>query len=442
MGTIEVTGDDVDLAIRRRAMMRGVPVGVVAPPNVAGDPDFVRTLAVEILQNRELLVTGERLELMPSLDEILSAWQEHPQLRELYLPDLDEVDARLAQWEGLSTPDIYYLLRLELVMERWLQQVIERVTEGQLQEAYRWRNDTLELRVVEVPNLPSVETIDAFIEAPPEPDYIESFYRSHPGRFAQPAAADLRIVRVLVAQDADDGEEAAARRRIELLLEEARAGGDLVAMSIDRSDDPAAQSGGLRPRVTRRQLPAALDTPPGELSDVERDRYGLFFFRVEARYPHSRRSLDSSVAREIASRYLSRNVETDEARTIAEAVIVVLRAGNEDELERLRREHHLIDRVIGPIRQEEDGMIPGIGTDPELLGRLFDLTPADPVLSAPELVDGRLIAVRLEERRVPTPDDYDRDSGAFRESYIQRIRGTAWDAFWAERLRESPLTFE
>jgi hypothetical protein len=433
---------DVDRQIRRRSLLRAAPIEQLAPANRRHERDFLYAISLEVLQDRQLLRDTERLGILPDDGELLALWRQHPQLAPFLTSDLAATDQDLQQLIGLGVEDVYQLLRLDAARTRWLELVFERITDDELWEAYQRRQGTVTVDAVEVINTPSNQEIESFLAAPPEPSWVEDYYRSHLSQFTRPETRDVRIVRVAHPPDRGDAAPEAARQRAESLRQEVLAGADMVEMSSRRSDDPAAADGGLWMGVQPRQLPGAFDLPLGELSEVESDRFGAFFYRVEAIHGSRPRPLDRRLAREIAANYLSRARPNARPLGLAVDALEALATGDAERLQELEESTLVRRRVLGPLTQDEDGMVLDVGQAPELLDLIFELRPESPAAPRVVLAAGRLFAVRLLDRHEPTRAEYEAQRETFREQYRHLVRATAWDAYWATLTAEEAPRFE
>ena len=117
---------------------------------------------------------------------------------------------------------------------------------------------------------------------------VHEYYVANQARFAQPEQINARHVLIKLAPDASQATTAAARRKIEQILEQARAGADFAELAQTHSQDSSAARGGELGFVARGRLvkpfeDAAFALKPGELSGVVRTQYGFHIIKLEAR---------------------------------------------------------------------------------------------------------------------------------------------------------------
>lgn len=442
MGDQQVSLADIDRLIRRRALMGGIPPERLAPDGWERNPYFLWTACDAILQERRLLDEGGRLALLPDLDQLLAAWEAHPALAVYKGDSLDHVEAELREAAGLGVDDVYAMLRAEIVHDRWLEVVLDRVTEDQLRAEYLWRNRTVTIDAVAIPNAPSDGELRAFLAEPATRELIETTYRDHPSRYTRSASADVEYVRVRLPRDASDEQLERARSRIDELRARAVAGAAFNALDLDDAGDPPAESTAIRQRVVERQLPTAFQLVDGEIGPAERDDFGFVFHRVQRRYSAELRPLDEILSREIGSTYLARNHPSARVLAVARELLTAMRSGDEAVVDRLVDESAISRRSIGPVRREDDHHIAGIGRSEALAEAVFSLAEPGQAIAEPVLVESSIYAVRLIERRDPSADDFERDRETFEAELQQIIRSTAWDAFWAEAVAAEPINFE
>lgn len=117
---------------------------------------------------------------------------------------------------------------------------------------------------------------------------IHDFYVANQVRFVQPEQINARHVLIKLAPGADDDATAAARDKIEQLLEQARAGSDFADLAKKHSQGPSAPRGGELGFVPRGRLvkdfeDAAFALETGEISDVVRTEFGFHIIQIIAR---------------------------------------------------------------------------------------------------------------------------------------------------------------
>jgi len=384
---------------------------------------------------------GQRLDLIPTQVELEEALRSHSDLSRLALLEPSARAQTLTEY-GLDEADLAHLLTTELVHERWLNLVADRVTEEQLRREYLERNTTRTIRIIHVPNIPSNQDVADFIAAPPTTDWFDTYYRDHLSAYRLPASRDVRIVGVRVASDASEEQREEAQQHIGQLRDRALAGEDMESMSINESDHPVATRGGVQLRAVTRQLPAAFDLAVGEVGPVVEDDFGLSFHRVEAAYEAEHRPLDSTLRREIAAIHLGRSEPQPGPTAAAAELLEALRRDDTAEIERLSAQQLTTSAVVGPMTRDPAYMVVGVGTSEELHDEIFTLTDESPTASRVFLVGGRLYAVRLQDASNPVEADFVEARETFEAYYRDLVRRSAWDVYWNEQLEDNPVHFE
>ena len=158
-----------------------------------------------------------------------------------------------------------------------------KITEPEMQQAYRDRFDKLDATVVQI-------TPPAELKVPPPTEAdLARIYERYKGRFA----SGLRVqLEVLTAPKKFGAEETrAAKELAESLVRRARAGEDFAQLVKDYSEGPAAATGGEVPRVLQASelgpdLSARLDAlKPGDLTDPIQDQGRFMVFKLIDRPP-------------------------------------------------------------------------------------------------------------------------------------------------------------
>lgn len=117
---------------------------------------------------------------------------------------------------------------------------------------------------------------------------VHDFYVANRVRFVQPERINARHVLIKVASDADATTTEAARREIERILEQARAGADFAGLAKQHSQGPNASQGGElgflpRGKLVRPLEDAAFALEVGEISNVVRSKFGFHVIQLVAR---------------------------------------------------------------------------------------------------------------------------------------------------------------
>jgi peptidyl-prolyl cis-trans isomerase D len=117
-------------------------------------------------------------------------------------------------------------------------------------------------------------------------DEILDYYENNPEKFETPKTVEARHILINVSQDADDETVAQARKRIEDILKQARAGQDFAELAKQYSEDPSKDRGGYlgefrRDSMVKPFADKAFSMAAGEISEPVRTQFGWHLIKVE-----------------------------------------------------------------------------------------------------------------------------------------------------------------
>ncbi len=117
-------------------------------------------------------------------------------------------------------------------------------------------------------------------------DEIQEYYDDHPNEFQNPKTVEARHILIEVGQDANTEKETEAKKRIEDILQKARAGQDFAELAKQYSEGPSKDSGGYlgtfkREAMVKPFTDKAFSMNSGEISDPVRTRFGWHLIKVE-----------------------------------------------------------------------------------------------------------------------------------------------------------------
>jgi peptidyl-prolyl cis-trans isomerase C len=286
-------GAALALALASSGPARADDFGVAARVNGAAiGLERLERYFEENLQEKGRLVAGIRSPAAfktmkrEALDELVDRellWQE-AERRKRVTPQ-KEVDAAMARFRA-QVPDPARR-RLQLERSGFTEQTYTEYVKHELSIR----------RLVDLDLAPKVKVTAAEVHASYEADL---------DRYTQPAEVRARHVLVKVATEASPEQKAEARRRIDAVLAEAKAGADFGALARRSSDDETASAGGELGWFPRgRMVPAfeavAFSLKPGQLSGVVETPFGYHVIQVEESHPEVREP-ESKVAGAIRAR--------------------------------------------------------------------------------------------------------------------------------------------
>ncbi len=274
-----------------------------------------------------------------------------------------------------------------------------------------WLDDRTRLRLayVQVGRVPSTHEIDLAVKT--RGVEIRAWYDAHLDRFRQPLRRQIqRVVVAPVGQDAKSRDT--ARQKAEAARALVAAGTPPDGLPLEPGRRVMADRA-----VSRGQLPAAFDVPPGGLSPVMEDRDNFMFFRVGLDLPATERPFDdSTVQREIAATILRESDELPEAHAAAERLRGVLGSGD---MGRLDAEIAALKVRVRASKSETPffarsarDIVPGIGLAPELFKAAFALTK-DHAVTTVIPVRQEYVVARLLEREDASPTDWPKAQAAY-----------------------------
>jgi len=315
-----------------------------------------------------------------------------------------------AQFENAVRDDLV-IEKLQAVLTDWLS-----VTDKELEQEYRTRNDKVKLAVASfvadsfkadatasdaeiaayfgqraadftIPEKRKVRylliDVDAIRSKTPVPEAdIERAYNENIQQYSTPE--QVRASHILLRTEGKD--DAAVKAKADDILKQLRAGADFAELArMHSEDEPTAKNGGDLDYFGRgRMVPefdqAAFALEPGQTSEVIKTDYGYHIIKLTDKKPASMRAL-ADVRPQLVEQlgYEKAQAEAaDLAQTIARDVATPA------DLDRAAQTHGLM------VQESEffarDGQITGLGASPEAVARAFELKPneeaAGPVTAA------------------------------------------------------------
>ena len=117
-------------------------------------------------------------------------------------------------------------------------------------------------------------------------DELQEYYDEHPNEFQNPKTVEARHILIEVDQDAGPEKVAEAKKRIEDILQKARAEQDFAELAKQYSEGPSKDKGGYlgtfkREAMVKPFADKAFSMKSGEISDPVRTRFGWHLIKVE-----------------------------------------------------------------------------------------------------------------------------------------------------------------
>jgi peptidyl-prolyl cis-trans isomerase D len=257
-----------------------------------------------------------------------------------------------------------------------------------------------------------LEVSDARLEAflASDAERVRKTYDERSEQYNRPEEVRARHILVRLPEDADEAAEAAARKRMDEIVERIQGGADFADVALESSEDPSSKEGGdlgffARGRMVLPFEEAAFSLEPGAISEVIRTTHGLHLIRLEERRAAMVVPFEE-VRDEIARDLVRRDDALEVARERAEELAGEIREGR-SLLEAARQSMLSIERTE-PIHHRPDGHVPGLGPAPELVTAAFALTEEHP--SSPEVFEvqgDKFVLIQLLERTEPLAEEID-----------------------------------
>lgn len=233
---------------------------------------------------------------------------------------------------------------------------------------------------------------DYLSEVSVDPSEVATYYEDHRDEFHQDKEVHARHILFRLTENAPEQEVAKVRSKAEKIMAEAKKeGADFAELAKQHSQGPTAGKGGDLGYFSReRMVPAfsevAFSLKTGEVSDLVRTRFGFHIIKVEDIREESTQSLEQ------AKSEIEQKLKTEKARDIAyqkarEFSDVALADG--DVAKAAAAEKIKLEAPDTWFAERE--ALPGIGSNPELMGQLFGLTEGE-VSQVLEWSNGYLVA--------------------------------------------------
>ena len=362
-------------------------------------------LILSILAERTLLQDAEEFELVATGDQI--------EQERLATPILGEISFPSTEYPYLNEEIITDQLQFRVLYHHWTERIKSRVTEEILWEFYQRQAERMTIDVFTIPNIPTPAAIDLALQ---DREQIAELYQQ---QFRRRVPAMAYVARYVWSLE-EENEATIAR---EALL----AG---VETSL-----PEIQLEWVSGRTERE-----LSTLEEEgISEIKHEEETLSFFVIQQLIPSHIRELDETLEREIAASIAAKTVISAECQTTADRLYAALIAHNEEEIAQILDETLASQAHSLPIiRSAMNGMVPGVGNEPELYSLLFSAEIG--AILDPYFADNNLIISTVLTHEFPTRVAFENSSEEIRERYFNEIEQSAWE----QRIREieTPISFQ
>ena len=266
---------------------------------------------------------------------------------------------------------------------------------------------------------------------------IAKLYQEKGDLYNRPERVHARHILRTLAADAPAAEVERVRGEIEAAKKRIEGGEAFEAVAAEVSQDPGSQSRGgdlgffARGQMVKPFEDAAFALAPGQISDPVKTDFGFHLIQLEERQEALTKPLES-VREEIATDLLRGEAQRASARERADQLAAAIRDGRT--LEDAAREHAQNVGHSGWLSRG-NGVVPGLGTSPELLATAFVLAPGK---SSPRVFEvGNVFAlVQVVERKEAEPAVVDALVEKKREELLEAKRNERIGA-WIEARRDA-----
>ncbi len=378
----------------------------------------------------------------------------------------------IVQWHfKTSLPMFEELWKENMLIERMdgIIQATSRVTEDELEAAYRYKETKVNLEYVSIsPALfkmgtkPTDEQIQAFMKE--HEDDIQKFYDSHKERYHKPKKVKIAHVFWQVEDDFTEDLVTDRKERAELTLDDLNKGADFSQQVKDYSqDNKTKDKGGVIGTLTKEQMTAQWGAPfaeaaitlkEGEHSKVIKSDKGFHVIKCLKVIPAVDRTEKEAKA-EIAKELISSQQAESKAMAFANELFAGVKAGKslKDLLAERNKNDDGEDKKaktdpLSMIRARETGLvarmggyITQLGLDKDLARAAFALTKKNPIpkkvwkIKSPFGGD-TIIVFRLLDRQEPDMEKFQETKDQLRDTILKN-RGARQLTSWLQRRRES-----
>ncbi len=405
-------------------------------------PDLMRQLGFDnlvlrqLVQNQILLLEAQRQGLSVTDQEIsdfivtFPAFQRDGKFigREAYLSFLAQRSLSASQFEQQMREDLMVQKLQSLVTDGVV------VSDAELEEEYRRRNEKLHLEYVFVPK----SEFEAQVQVTDEE--ARSYFDSDPKKFERPVQRKVRFITLtpqlfatavsvsdreieryyqqnssryetgdqvaashILFKTGPDADEEAVRKKAEAVLAQAKAGADFAELARKHSEDNSAENGGDLGLFGRGQMvpefeAAAFALQEGQVSDLVRSNYGFHIIKLNGRQAAFVRPLDS-VRDEIRSAITQEKAREKMDEAVASAAEKLRASGSVDTLS---AEYPVLVPQETAFFGRGD-TLPQLGNSPEATKAAFE-NEVGKVSSSVRLGNGYAFLQVLEERPAGIPE--------------------------------------
>lgn len=436
---VTVRMSEYDRALKRFAIFAPDESARALPAEMIKSPRFQQRTVLNLLELKLTRMLASQKGVTVGEAELEASLSGEARLAR-FVP-VEGREALLAEF-GLVVADLDEILRDRVLAARLPEVLVQPLESEALWEAWKKREERVEIAFVAVPNTPSSEAISAFVAS--NAAAIVAHYEENKESFRIPASRKVRTLWLKVPEGADESTRRATIARLEKLRVEAISGADFTALVKAHSEHPTAAQGGGLGYVVRRQRPEAFKVPVGEVTAVGPARGGVQILKVEEELPPHYQDLTNPIRREIAAELLRGQGPQEAPLALSGRIGAAWRevpggpGGSAASFDTVLREAHLRLGKSFPFSVDEpdDFFIPGIGKAPPVMRVIRSLTVDSPFASSPVLHRGQLYVLALKRKGKATRAGFSAAKDEFAEVDLAQRRRAALPGAWEALKRE------
>lgn len=347
---------------------------------------------------------------------------------------------------GLTWQDVELVAREQLLAAKLDAVLISELTEDEVWEAWRFAHDTVEVFFIRLDNTPTSDEIDAVVEN--EQEAIARHFKENPKDYRTPMLTNIDTLRVPSSKQLDK------QGTLELLARAQK------ALETKSPADVAAELGlqhTVKEQLTRREDAAVAKAKVGDSGVTADAPRGTYAWKVMSRSESSMPELSRPLQREIASKLIRQRGSSETVKKNAKLLIDRMRQVKDfSSLTPEQQSKLLADidpeltrtRTPGALTRDPEGFIPGVGTHPDLLDRLFELdAKSNRILDPAHMTSQYAWLAGLIQRNKPERAQFEKNKKAnmkaFRDAAREKIfanrLATRWEKEYAIERNLSPL---
>jgi hypothetical protein len=418
---IEVTMGDYERFLQRTRLYAPPDGGVPRelPERRKAHPRIQSQTVRSLLEHQVIRREAERRGIEVEETEIRSFLQSDEKLKRFAggAGDASSGAGRLELPGELTREDLREVARMRLLREKLRGDLLDGLSDEELWETYRRRNDTVRIGYVSVQNTPTPDEIDAFVEETSEQRF-EDYLQENTERYRRPKLVELTLVRPEGDAEAD---ESTLQEAADMLGDGKPV--DEVASEIGLAAEQSAY-------LVRKENPEAFGADQkGQTGYQTSGPRGAYAWRVEGWKEGGSPELDRGLRRELAAEMLRDSlVESvdEKLQPVLEAMRQVERgpdgAVSEEALESLEGDiggDEMSLETASISRADEDN-VSGLGLAESVVEAAFELDDeSSPVVNEPVLSRGRAVALLELDRTRPDREGFEKQKESFREKVVE-----------------------